>query len=544
MIARADSRPSTDRRLQIALVVATAALLGLGYSLLLPLFIAPDEPAHVDGVRQMVAEGGFLTGGAAHMSEQTLMAERELQTVGPIRPDGPHRRFLVEDATPRPERPSFDDLGSTRDVRAPNYIANHPPTYYLATGVAARTVMSLLPEGAWSFDRELLLLRWLNVLLLMATTWVTYRLARAVGLGHRAGLVAMALPLGIPQFVHIGSTVNNDNLYTFASAAFMLTMVLLVRPSAREHLPPDAALWTGLAGSMVVLSKAQGLVALPVLAGLAVWMLRTRRPGRGPALVRLLLPPAVLVGPMLLLRVVRTGSISPQEGGPSVTDQSSVDVLAWGREYLNMASRTFWGAFGWLDAAIPWQLTHVLSILAGTAVVVSLVVAVRAGRSWLLLPWGFGLLAAGLPIAASLMTHLDSGAMRAMQGRYSFPLVPIAACTVLLATRSLARRTVVAVGLASVAAAAMSVAHYVGIRKILDRHWGPDGTDTMTSLQALAAWSPLPFLATVAILVLAALALVVVVAVPIASTVSAARSTSVQEPEESAPVELVEAGTA
>lgn len=527
----AATRLSPRQRAQVVVVALAAGALGAAYSLLLPLFIAPDEPAHVDAVSHLVAEGGFLVGGEARMARQTVAAQHELQTTGPLRPGVELRRFLAEDATPRRERPSFDDLGTTQDSRSPNYVAPHGPAYYLATGITTRTAMAVLPEGAWSFDRELLVMRWVNVALLMGTTALTYALGRAMGLGHDGALVAMVLPLGIPQYVHIGSTVNSDNLYVAASTAFVTGLVLLLRRD-RDRLRPDrpvrsdAALLAGVAGSLVVLSKSQGLVALPVLAGIALWLLVSRRPSARRALVRLVVPAALLVGPALLARLVTTGAITPRssEGGPPTVERP-VDVAAWFEEYLNLGSRTFWGAFGWLDAAIPWNLAHPMSIAAALAVGVSLVLVWRARGAWILVPWAFGLLAVGITVVASLMTHLDNGNMRAMQGRYSYPLVPLAACTLLLAVRPLVRRVpALAVSLAVLASCAALALHHSGVTQVLRRHWGPPGGGVRASFSALAAWAPTPYALTLLITGAGLGALALLAAVPPFVTLRAGRA--------------------
>lgn len=509
------------RRVHVGMAVAASIVVGVAYSILLPLFIAPDEPAHLDGVRHLVVDGGYLTGGTAVMSKETIIAERMLGTLSPA------RRYVSGDATSRHDRPSFADLREMELGRPPdvNYIANHPPTYYIGTGLLSRTVMSFFPTGMWSYDREILLMRWISVLLLAGTTALTYPLARVVGLGHRGGLVAMVLPLTIPQYVHIGSSINNDNLYVLAGTAFALSMLLLVRPDPDGRLDPRVALATGLTGALVALSKIQGLVALFMLGGLAIWMWRTSRKGRRRSLIGLVVPPLLTAGVYYAVAYVRTGSFIPRETTPPTPVRSDPDVVAWAKEYLRLGSRTFWGAFGWLDAAIPPGLPWVLTAIAVVVLVGSLVYAWVTRRRWLLVPWLFGAMAVGLPVYASLMVNLRGGGMRAMQGRYAYPLVPLAACTMLLALRPLMKRVrpvpVVAAVLVGLVAIRLQ---QLSLQVILARHWGPSGGSVRESLGALAAWAPTPLQLSMVIGVLGVLGMGFAVVTPVVATVSAVGS--------------------
>ena len=114
------------------LITAVFGLLLLSYSVLFPIYRAPDEVNHVDmiwGIRNERRYPNFDT----RTFSADVFASRSVARV-----DAPFHRLATE-AIPRGQRPTFAQLAPYGPTTYRNQVAQHPPLYYAhARGAAVR----------------------------------------------------------------------------------------------------------------------------------------------------------------------------------------------------------------------------------------------------------------------------------------------------------------------------------------------------------------------------------------------------------------------
>ncbi len=144
-------------------VTGLHVLAAVAFALLVPMFRAPDEAQHVDLIRQYRFELGFeppnrmIPQGADVSIANRSVADPEVLPRPPLR---------LDDAVPRPDRPSFADLAAPGQPGPDeNHLTHHPPTYYAAVAGATSFLAGLTPSGLWSWDREVLMYRLGSILL-------------------------------------------------------------------------------------------------------------------------------------------------------------------------------------------------------------------------------------------------------------------------------------------------------------------------------------------------------------------------------------------
>jgi small subunit ribosomal protein S36 len=168
------------------------ALVGALWTVAVPDFRAPDELAHLD-LLLYLAEGHPYPQWDGRFFGEAL----QLDTVRYlIDSHDSWPRFDAADAPPRSARPDVDDLGGiTPDANARhpddrragypyvyNQMPQHPPLYYEAMAAALRFERWALPgSDRPSLDRELGLLRLLNVLLVAPLPLLAWATARRLG---------------------------------------------------------------------------------------------------------------------------------------------------------------------------------------------------------------------------------------------------------------------------------------------------------------------------------------------------------------------------
>ena len=281
---------------------AATALLGLVmvlWTVAVPAFRAPDEAAHLDLVLYLADGHGYPSYDGRYFGEEAnLDSDRHLVSLRL-----PWPRFDAEDAVPRGERPDAYDLGLEPDRGARrndearagypyvyNQMPQHPPVPYLMQAQLLKAERWLLPgHGVPSMDKELGLLRLLDVLLVLPMPLLAWAVVAGMGGSDRAGTVAALLPLGVPQLLHIGSALTNDALLILEGGllAVLLTgvgrggAVAPHRPRRRRRAGPGPA-HQGLRGHVHPVGggglPARGVDAAPLAC-------RARRPGgrcRGP----------------------------------------------------------------------------------------------------------------------------------------------------------------------------------------------------------------------------------------------------------------------
>lgn len=473
-------------------------LVALGWSVTVPIFRAPDEIQHVDLARHVATGEGYPDPSTRSLSRQIVVAGRAAQfsQQAAARPDR-NVRFRVEDATPRRARLSFAAMAEPgAPSQVPNQMTQHPPLYYAVAG----GVLALLPETT-SYDVQVWLLRALGALAVAPLPWLAWATVRWLVDDQRAALAAAAVPLTIPMLAHIAGSVGNDGPLAVLGGVFTVGVARLVAGDARVR----TGVLLGLAAGLGLLIKAFALAwlaALPVAAVVAVRRGRLRA-SRAAACAGYAGALAVVVGGWWYGRnVVRFGELQPTLGPfPEVADGPGVGE--WLVLVLSRLPLRFWGQFGWVEVALPW--TVVWLVTAG--LVVATVAAVAARRPpalrfrWpavaLLVPLMATL--AGV-VAGAARLYLLTDAPVGLHGRYLYGGVVGLAAVVGVGAAALAgwRARWLPAGMLGLAVALNLMGQWLALR----HWWGPAEPDTVVvGLQALLAWSPLPWRAVVGLAV-------------------------------------------
>jgi small subunit ribosomal protein S36 len=461
----------------------------LAYSILLPTFRAPDEPQHVDVARLFSEEARYPAWDDRDIDAGVI---RSLPLVGFHNPRG--SAHLTEDeAAPKDERPSFEELGEAPAAPSPNQIPQHPPAYYVVAGSAEAAVEVV--AGDPSYDVEVWLYRLVSIALVAPLPLIIWHLARVLSAPAAVGYAAALVPLAIPQLTHIGASVNNDNLMLLAFWAVTPTVLRL----GRGHLAPRTAVLAGALTGLGLLTKGFALV-LPAWIGgaLALAWWRADRDGRRAAVRAGLVygATALVTGGWWWIRnVVLYGNLSPSRFDELVADRDDFDVELGNfvQSWAYRTTRRFWGDFGWYDTAIPTLAFGLATAVVVAGLVLALTRRDRLGGS----PIGDRfLLAAPLLLlvvtqfAFALRGYLKTSQLPGMQGRYWFGALAGAAVVVAVGYGNLLRRH--AHRLPLLVLAAVGGMQLVGAYTVLRHYWGPASSPITDRLRAVVAWAPMP----------------------------------------------------
>lgn len=397
-------------------------------TLLYPPYRGPDEPQHVDlavalerGETSPLWEPGerLLSPGVAAAE---LVENR--RTADPV-------RLADRDLVRRGERVSFDEALAAGGSDRGNQLVQHPPGYYLLLAGALR----LLPGWErWDFETVVAVLRLVNLLLVLPLPLIAHAAARRASANRTVGVVGAGAVLAVPQLVHIGSSVNNDNLAVLATALWtLLTLHILAGDSSLR-----TAFWVGLTLGIGLQSKGLLLVLVPLLIAVYVvlgW--RTRSPRVLGALVTAGGVSGVIGGWWWLRNWVRYGTPQPDGAYPGGVGPPAEDAAGWsdgGPEWVRSFAELFVYRFFFDDPSgeAPFGTAWVLA--AGAAIVGGLLLLVVFSSRTATLP-------GGIPLADRLLIFLPlplivaivaSGSwdsfvrglpLAAMQGRYAFPAI-------------------------------------------------------------------------------------------------------------------------
>jgi 4-amino-4-deoxy-L-arabinose transferase-like glycosyltransferase len=510
-----------------AAVWLATALFGLVlalWSVAVPQYRAPDENAHVDLVLYLAEGNSYPRYDGRYIGEALQLDSQRWQ----IDSMQWWPAFDARDARPRSDRPDVDDLGGLAPdwqaeptnhprpdyPRAFNQMPQHPPLYYLGMAAVLGAERLVLPgDGVPSLDREVGLLRLLNVALVLPLPLLAWATARRMGAGDRAAVVAALGPLALPQLAHIGASVNNDNLLTLLGGILAVLVVGVAR--GRRTWRTDLAV--GVVLGLALLTKAFALMYVPwivVAYGLAWWTTGHRRAAvRGLALAGV--TSAVVGAWWWVANLVRYGQLAPTTENltRSVNDQPEgfvTDPIAFTWTFVGrLVSRTW----AWVGYRNPkFDLPAALVVLCTVGVIAASVVAWRSatrGRStaggvrrgdvafaWLLtaLLWVFiARRAYGL--------YALTGHHAFIQGRYLYSAIvpPMAVVAVGLAVAL--RRWA-----APVALAVVVLLQSWMLGDIVRGAWS--GPGSWGPVKGVLAWSPWPAALVVAVAVLAVTAAV------------------------------------
>ncbi|HEY5572066.1 MAG TPA: hypothetical protein VIK64_03530 [Anaerolineales bacterium] len=378
-------------RLWTNVILGLYLFLGLGYSLLVPVWEGPDEPAHYFYALHIVWQGKpppiEKDYEAYQPSPYYWFASGPLWLLNRIDPR------LVEYYLP-PER-HFENVGKP----APVYAWNQQ-NFRVIWGV--------------------LILRWVNILLGLFAIRLIY-LALDQFYTNSKPLVLSSLSIAglLPQFIHIMATVSNDAAAVLAGAFLFWLLGRLLAHSNEVRWNLMAVL---AAISLPIVTKMTVLpMSLTVLLVTLVLSLRSRtEPPRkvllaAGSLIIILVIPLVVIAPfrleVLLSEIQWRGFYIRPDALTSAYMSRMVIQVVW----------SFWGRVGWLGAGLPGWIVGVLTALGLAGGLISLKLITSDGiieRKFGKILW----LAAALSI---LMVGKNGLNTPFNQGRFLFPALGV-----------------------------------------------------------------------------------------------------------------------
>jgi small subunit ribosomal protein S36 len=472
-------------------VWAVAALhlgLVLCWSLITPVYEAPDEPQHIDLARGLAATWAYPEYDERQLS---LQMTRSFEVIGHSETGNPLRRtrepVVAVEAPPRAERPSYGDLGP--DLPSPhiNPAPQHPPLYYTAVALLVTAVPDGLPV-----DLTVWLLRVLNALVLAPVPLLAAAAARRLTGAPVVGATAAVLLLAVPQYLHIGGAVNPDNLVTLQFAVLGLLLLAVAQGDLRLRL----AVQVGLVTALALMTKGFALV-LPAWIGAAyvIGLARTRDV-RG-ALTAGGTAGAVglgLGGWWWVRNLVVHGEIQTGVQGFPTRPGWDPAFSEWAEPAWSYLVERFWGSFGWVDVTLEEEVVTAAAWTLAVLLALGFALRPRAARWWradlvlLLLP----VVTIGAVMSwGSWETFSDTTRMTGMQGRYLFPGLPGLAVVAATGAAALVRGWARVLPLLALAAAAWL--QWIATWTALFFWWGHPGIEEpRISIAAVLAWAPVP----------------------------------------------------
>lgn len=306
-------------------------------------------------------------------------------------------------ALPAPQRgESIEVLGVPRERGEISFVdqSHQPPLYYVLGALAIfwidmsddppLVINPLLHLGGTSHEYAVLhdadeafpysgtilavhVVRLVSVILSTATVLLTYQIARILFPAYReVAWSAMAVNAFWPQFLFMGSVVNNDIAVTLFSSLFLYFLSRLLRGS----IQPRDLFMLSLALGLAFLSKRNAVALLPFYGlGVLLYFRYNTRDGKvtRKLLARIFsgLAVAVIVIGTWLVRQVSFNSLFEGAGLVSPTELASANLL----EALTFFSRSLWAQFGWGGVwAESWMYTlySAVSISAALGILLKL----------------------------------------------------------------------------------------------------------------------------------------------------------------------------
>jgi small subunit ribosomal protein S36 len=466
------------------------------WSTLAPLGRAPDEPAHADLVDHMARGGPYPDFDGRQTSRAMIAAFVE-------HVPGLNGQWLTpESAPPRAGRKTFEEYGGLASSGYANQMPQHPPLYYWTIGTALRLERAVSPDSRPPLDREWNIVRLMNAALVLLVPLVTWIAARRLRASATVATTAAIVPLAVPQLLHIGASINNDNLLILSSG---LVAVLVADVLGGDRRPARAALLGTIAG-LALLTKSFAIVLLPWIAlayGYQVWRARDR--WRQAVQCFLIASVAMIaVGGWWPTRNVVRGDgpfpsvLTPVVEGPAGAASGPID---WSRQFVSNVVQRFWGDFGYFEAPMTQAAVIIASVTVAATVVLAFAPTPRRRPDIRRPTRGqLAVFAALFSLLLALVAYVaydqraTGGRTPFMQGRYLFAaIVPFAMVVAVGIVRVLGRWSPVAV-LGAALLMQLDAAR-VGLRA----WWAEPDASVARSIDAVVRWSPWPVFVTYAV---------------------------------------------
>ena len=344
----------TPQRLALLILVAHLAL-GVLYSVAVPIWEAHDEWGHYSFVRYLATERAFPPPG-------TKLVERYDESVQP-----PLYYILGALAT------FWINTDNGLELTTNPYATTGDGTGGVNFAIHRWEAESFPYRGA---ALGIHMTRLASVLLSTLVVWTTYLIGRSLfPAREEIALGAMAINAFWPQFLFIGSVVNNDIMVTAFSCLVLLFLIRIV--IHETGFGNWLALGLCLAGA--VASKRNALALFPlVLVGLSIPAVRGLKKVSASLrwiIVALLVPSSALAwwlfqNVILDLSYFRAYTKSPSQAHTFFDFFTIVERINWLSipDFLQYAFITFWAVFGWGNIGIEtwiYDLVALICLLAG-----------------------------------------------------------------------------------------------------------------------------------------------------------------------------------
>lgn len=387
---------------------AAGAVIGLliVWAVIKPPLQAPDEPQHM--VRAASVRLGPWVDGA-----QTVPMDAR-HTPPLLWGDSPILHPLIQHPERFLTRRDVAALEAQPPGRIPDgwrmqsAIASYPPLFYwyVFGALRASEALALTP---WQTLHALRV----AVVLLAGVLWgVVFVTLRAGGLTRARAAQALALLVGTPMYVYLGSSVSTDA----PAVPLAVWLVLLCWRAARGTVAHGAI---AVAALGLLLVRPTGIQMVFAISGSLIVCGWRRPDARAPALA---------AGRLLLLALLTAWAIFYAWSPPALSD--GVGVAMSVLDYLRaLPGRTpqlwvmFWGKLGWLEYAAPWPL-YALMLAVAIATAVWMVRSCRGPAAEACQYFAmFALLLAASTFAGELANVHRTGYM--LQGRYFLPALVV-----------------------------------------------------------------------------------------------------------------------
>ena len=347
-----DRGPRRAWQATAGLVAILVAYVGVAtaYSLVVPLWEAPDEPEHYEYVRYLRLNGAL--------------------------PESPLPSIQEDGNEESNQPPLYYFLGAVATVWAGDDVPALRPNPYLTWGPVPSRNAVVLPTGDTIFPFSgaaggAHVVRLVSVALGASIVFLVFRSALVIFSGSVWPAVAAAAIIAFrPGFLASASAINNDNAVMLFGALVFLGLLTIWRRGTRPWL----LVAVGAALGLAILSKENALTLVPVaIAWPAVVAVR-----RAPTLKRKIAGGIVAAGVVATTAgivsgwwFVRNQLVFGELIRKEFSEGLRLDNLSVARsgEAIQGYLQSFWGWFGWQQVPLPGSVYVVLTAISLAAII-------------------------------------------------------------------------------------------------------------------------------------------------------------------------------
>jgi hypothetical protein len=356
------------QHLGIVVILVAFFALGSAYSVITPLFEAPDELQHYARIKRVTEAIGLiqLDPAVSQLAHQQRYQQPLYHLLGAL-------ATFWDDARDMPKLLWFNPHADIGVAKADGNV-----------NLLIHTSAESFPYSGTSLGVHVL--RLLSVLMGTGTVLITYLIALEIFPERQyLALGAAAINAFIPQFLFISGAVNNDNLVTLLCSLALLVMVKMSNiqyPISNRNWLLDIRYWIlGLIIGLATLTKVNALGLLPL--AILVVAISSYRQRSGKLFVSraaiILATVALIAGWRFLRNWQRYGdptalqmflnTLAPRHPQPTLRQF----MAEWGGY-----SRSFWGLFGLGSVTLgtpAYRILDILVLLGALGVLIFLVIA-------------------------------------------------------------------------------------------------------------------------------------------------------------------------